>query len=168
MHRVVCSTFFFFNDAATTEIYTLSLHDALPFLCVTSGTALLKVLPAVAEAFYRHVALVVVSADRPAAWIGQQDGQTLPQPDALGRFVTKAVSLPDPMDEDGRRYCNRLVNEALIAARRHGGRPVHINVPISEPLFAFTKVGLPRERVIRMVEATESADCHEALGVALS
>lgn len=159
------------TDERSAAFYALGMAETTGSpvaVCVTSGTALLNVLPAVAEAFYRHVALVVVSADRPAEWIGQQDGQTLPQPDALGRFVTKAVSLPEPTDEGERRYCNRLVNEALIAAKRHGGRPVHINVPISEPLFAFTKVGLPRERVIRMVEATESADCHEALGVALS
>src|SRR3989475_7715319 len=31
-HCRYCSTFFFFNDTATTEIYTLSLHDALPIL----------------------------------------------------------------------------------------------------------------------------------------
>src|SRR3712207_9411262 len=101
-------------------MYPLPLHDAFPIpgtagsrgvVCVTWGTALLNVLPAVAEAFYRHVALVVVSADRPAAWIGQQDGQTLPQPDALGRFVTKAVSLPEPMDEDGRRSEERRVGK---------------------------------------------------------
>src|SRR6185503_20892777 len=32
---IFCSLFFFFNDTATTEIYTLSLHDALPISCVT-------------------------------------------------------------------------------------------------------------------------------------
>ena len=51
-------------------------------VCVTSGSALLNLAPAVAEACYQHLPLVVVSADRPAAWIDQLDGQTLPQPDA--------------------------------------------------------------------------------------
>lgn len=46
-------------------------------VCVTSGSALLNVAPAVAEAFYRHIPLIVISADRPAQWIGQLDGQTL-------------------------------------------------------------------------------------------
>src|SRR2546430_10956293 len=32
------SVFFFFNDTATTEIYTLSLHDALPIWAATSGS----------------------------------------------------------------------------------------------------------------------------------
>ena len=49
-------------------------------VCCTSGSALLNLHPAVAEAFYQQVPLIVISADRPAAWIGQMDGQTLPQP----------------------------------------------------------------------------------------
>ena len=64
-------------------------------VCCTSGSALLNLHPAVAEAFYRKVPLVVVSADRPAAWIGQMDGQTLPQPGAFGGLVKKAVDLPE-------------------------------------------------------------------------
>ena len=58
----------------------LALHVQAPVVvCCTSGSALLNLHPAVCEAFYRRVPLVVVSADRPAAWIGQMDGQTLPQ-----------------------------------------------------------------------------------------
>ncbi len=113
-------------------------------VCVTSGTALLGVLPAVAEAYYQHRPLVVVSADRPPQWIDQQDGQTLPQPDALGRFVCKAVTISEPHDEEQQWHCNRLVNDALLC--KDG--PVHINVAISEPLFHFTTPELPRERVI--------------------
>ena len=125
-------------------------------VCVTSGTALLNLAPAVAEAYYQHIPLVAVSADRPPQWIDQLDGQTLPQPDALGRFVRKAVSLPEPTDADTRWYCNRLVNEALIAARQGGGGPVHINVPITEPLFEYTVAELPQERLIESVAADMS------------
>ena len=126
-------------------------------VCVTSGTALLNLAPAVAEAFYQHLPLVVVSADRPPQWIGQLDGQTMPQPDALGRFVRKAVSLPEPCDEEQHWYCNRLVNEALIAARRDGGGPVHINVPITPPLYDFTEEDLPHERKIEFWSCTSHA-----------
>lgn len=56
-------------------------------VCCTSGTALLNLHPAVAEAFYQQVPLVIISADRPAAWIGQMDGQTLPQPGVFGTLV---------------------------------------------------------------------------------
>lgn len=122
-------------------------------VCVTSGTALLNLLPAVAEAYYQHVPLVVISADRPPQWIDQLDGQTLPQPDALGRFVGRAVTLPEPHDQEERWYCNRLVNEALLV----GHAPVHINVPITEPLFEFSVPSLPVERAIGRVPAEISA-----------
>lgn len=132
-------------------------------VCVTSGTALLNLAPAVAEAFYQHVPLVVISADRPLAWIEQQDGQTLPQPDALGRFVGKAVSLPEPTNSTERWHCNRLVNEALVACKRFNGIPVHINVPISEPLFDFSVEALPVERSIKLIDPTEAMECYTDL-----
>ena len=71
-------------------------------VCVTSGSALLNVAPAVAEAFYRHIPLIVISADRPAQWIGQLDGQTLPQPGAFGMMVRKDISLPEPHNDEER------------------------------------------------------------------
>ncbi|MBQ9678746.1 MAG: 2-succinyl-5-enolpyruvyl-6-hydroxy-3-cyclohexene-1-carboxylic-acid synthase [Prevotella sp.] len=140
------------TDERSAGFYALGMAQCLSqpvAVCVTSGTALLNLAPAVAEAYYQHVPLVVISADRPIQWIDQLDGQTLPQPDALGRFVKKAVSLPEPHDEEERWYCNRLVNEALIV--RHA--PVHINVPISEPLFEFTVSSLPVERKIELLSA---------------
>ena len=144
------------TDERSAGFYALGMTQMLQqpvVVCVTSGTALLNVVPAVAEAYYQHRPLVVVSADRPAAWIDQLDGQTLPQPDALGRFVSKAVTLPEPHDATERWHCNRLVNEALL--KKDG--PVHINVPISEPLFDFTTEALPQERRIEWQQADVSA-----------
>lgn len=43
-------------------------------VCVTSGSALLNTAPAVAEAYYQHVPLIVIAADRPQQWIDQLDG----------------------------------------------------------------------------------------------
>lgn len=145
------------TDERSAGFYALGMAQIIRHpvaVCVTSGTALLNLLPATAEAYYQHVPLVVISADRPVMWIDQQDGQTLPQLDALGRFVSKAVSLPEPSTDDERWYCNRLVNEALLCCQRHGGSPVHLNVPISEPLFTFNVPALPTERVIKQVAAT--------------
>ena len=128
----------------------LALHVQAPVVvCCTSGSALLNLHPAVCEAFYRRVPLVVVSADRPAAWIGQMDGQTLPQPGVFGGLVRKAVNLPEVRTEEDEWYANRLVNEALLEVDHHGYGPVHINVPLSEPLFHFTVKALPSVR--RMV-----------------
>lgn len=117
-------------------------------VCVTSGSALLNLLPAVAEAYYQQVPLVILSADRPQAWIDQLDGQTLPQADALGRLVRYAVNLPEPNDETQSWHCNRLVNEALMAATHEVKGPVHINLPISRDLHNFKQIELPRERKI--------------------
>lgn len=127
----------------------LALNGGSPAaVCCTSGTALLNLHPAVAEAFYQQVPLVVISADRPAAWIGQMDGQTLPQPGVFGNLVKKSVNLPEVQTEEDEWYCNRLINEALMELDHHGKGPVHINVPISEPFFKLPVTELPEARVI--------------------
>lgn len=127
----------------------LALHGGQPVaVCCTSGSALLNLHPAVAEAFYQQVPLVVISADRPAAWIGQMDGQTLPQPGVFQSLVKKSVQLPEIHTDEDEWYCNRLINEALLEVNHHGKGPVHINVPISQPLFQFTAESLPEVRVI--------------------
>lgn len=117
-------------------------------VCCTSGTALLNLHPAVAEAYYQQVPLVVLSADRPAAWIGQMDGQTLPQPDVYKTLVRKSVNLPEIHTAEDEWFCNRLINEALLEVDHHGKGPVHINIPLSEPLFRFTTETLPDVRTI--------------------
>ncbi|HIY88909.1 MAG TPA: 2-succinyl-5-enolpyruvyl-6-hydroxy-3-cyclohexene-1-carboxylic-acid synthase [Candidatus Bacteroides pullicola] len=127
----------------------LSLNDHRPAaVCCTSGSALLNLHPAVAEAFYRQVPLVVISADRPTAWIGQMDGQTLPQPGVFGPLVRKSISLPEVRSKEDEWHCNRLINEALLETCHHGRGPVHINVPISEPFFDCPVESLPAARVI--------------------
>ena len=119
----------------------LALNGGHPAaVCCTSGTALLNLHPAVAEAYYQNIPLVVISADRPAAWIGQMAGQTLPQPGVFQTLVKKSVNLPEIHTEEDEWYCNRLVNEALLETKHHGKGPVHINVPVSEPLFHVTPV----------------------------
>lgn len=135
------------TDERSAAFYALGLAIATrrpTVVCVTSGSALLNVMPAVAEAAYQHVPLIVISADRPQQWIDQLDGQTIPQSDALGRFVRKAVQLPEPHNDEERWLCRRLVNEAMHLATCRQGAPVHINVPISEPLFEFDTEQLPQ------------------------
>ena len=149
------------TDERSAGFYALGMAQALHepvAVCVTSGSALLNVAPAVAEAKYQHVPLVVISADRPQQWIDQLDGQTLPQPGALGGLVAKSVSLPvynGTGDEETHWYCNRLVNEALLALPSC----VHINVPILEPLFEFTTPQLPSERIIERMAPPADYSC---------
>lgn len=124
-------------------------------VCVTSGSALLNLHPAVAEAYYRHVPLLIVSADRPCAWIDQQDGQTLPQPGVFGNLTPCSVQLPGSMQDstgDAAWHTNRLINQALLSLCEYGGIPAHINIPLSEPLFEDTSAALPPVRVIRRLD----------------
>ena len=145
------------TDERSAGFFALGLALALRqpvVVCVTSGSAVLNLAPAVAEAYYQHVPLVVVTADRPQAWIGQLDGQTMPQQGVFGSLVGKSVSLPLHVGDKTERWlCNRLVNEAILASTYPVGQPVHINVPIDEPLFHFDVKQLPEERAISLRKA---------------
>lgn len=145
------------TDERSAGFFALGLIEAKGkpvAVCCTSGSAVSNLAPAVAEAFYRPLPLIVITADRPMRWIGQMDGQTLPQTAVFGDTVRKVVSLPEPESNEGKIgaeeewHSNRLINEAFIALRKFGG-PVQINVPITEPLFDFTAERLPSERLVR-------------------
>lgn len=118
-------------------------------LCCTSGTALLNYAPAVAEAFHRHVPLIVVSADRPSRWIDQNDSQTMRQLDALQNIVKRSFDIPvsdgnsvecgnPAFRSEYEWYVNRMANEAWIAATSGIPGPVHINVQIDAPIGETT------------------------------
>lgn len=125
-------------------------------VCVTSGSAILDVAPAVAEAFYQQIPLIVIAADRPAAWIGQLDGQTMPQADAFGKMARRAVSLPAGNTDEEIWHANRLINEAMMDANGPVRGPVLINVPLSEPLYEFHTEDLPKVRVCKRIETVGS------------
>lgn len=127
-------------------------------VCCTSGSAVVNLFPAVTEAYYQGVPLVLITADRPEAWIGQMDGQTMPQRSVFGSLVHSSVYLPEGKDEEELWHINRLINEALLAATHHAGGPVHINVPLSEPLFNFTTKQLPEVRTIRRLSLSALSD----------
>jgi 2-succinyl-5-enolpyruvyl-6-hydroxy-3-cyclohexene-1-carboxylate synthase len=97
-------------------------------LVCTSGSALLNYYPAVAEAFYSHIPLVVISADRPKKWIDQGDGQTIRQENVFDNHSLYNANLKEDLSNVF------LINEALTIANTKKG-PVHINVPFDEPLY---------------------------------
>lgn len=146
------------TDERSAGFYALGMAVATgrpTVVCVTSGSAMLNVAPAVAEAMYRRVPLIVVTADRPAQWIGQLDGQTMPQGGAFGGMVKMSVTVDEPQDEEQRWMCLRDISNALMTASS-GGWPVHINVPLREPLFDFSTTSLPK--VARRTLITPTAD----------
>lgn len=127
-------------------------------VCCTSGSAVLNLAPAVSEAYYHPLPLLVITADRPLRWINQMDGQTMIQPGAFANFIRKTVTLP----EDDQWLCNRLINEAFIEQKKTNG-PVHIDVPINEPFFDFSAESLPNERLIEYIKSSSAIQLPQSL-----
>lgn len=134
------------TDERSAAYYALGIADVTGHpvaICITSGTAILNTLPAVAEAYYRQKRLILLSADRPLEFIDQLDGQTIPQVGRLKPFVRHTVTLPEGKTPEDIRYATRLIHEALSAMTHPYFGPVHINIPLGEPLFGFSHTELP-------------------------
>jgi len=98
----------------------------------TSGSALLNYYPAVAEAFYSNIPLIVVSADRPANKIDIADGQTIRQKNV---FLNHSLYNANLIEDDAKLNFNLTeIKNAIRAAVTKKG-PVHINMPFEEPLY---------------------------------
>jgi len=131
-------------------------------LCCTSGTSLLNYAPAIAEAYYQQIPLIVMSADRPVEWLDQRDGQTINQPGAVSNFVKKTYQLPaeTKTETDVWEY-NRKLNEAVNLATTGSQGPVHINISFREPFYPKADDVLEFSDDIRIIEpirATQLVD----------
>ena len=105
-------------------------------LACTSGSASLNYAPAVAEAFFQQIPLIVLTADRPPEWIGQLDGQTIRQDDLYGKHVKKSYALQaDLSHADASWHVYQTAAEAFIEATSFPFGPVHINCPFREPFY---------------------------------
>lgn len=124
-------------------------------LVCTSGTALLNYAPAIAEAYYQGIPLIVISADRPLQWIDQDDSQTLRQNEALANYVKKSYSIPASGEDESeiQWFVNRIANDALITATSGRKGPVHINIHLSEPLNKVEPKIESKPRLIDIIEA---------------
>ncbi|MDH7445763.1 2-succinyl-5-enolpyruvyl-6-hydroxy-3-cyclohexene-1-carboxylic-acid synthase [Aquimarina sp. 2201CG14-23] len=117
-------------------------------LVCTSGSALLNYYPAIAEAFYSDIPLVVLSADRPIERIDIGDGQTIRQKNVFQNHILYSANLYSEIvpemevgdlkikqkQHEAQKHNEREINLALNAAIENSG-PVHINVPFYEPLY---------------------------------
>ncbi|MCG8579128.1 MAG: 2-succinyl-5-enolpyruvyl-6-hydroxy-3-cyclohexene-1-carboxylic-acid synthase [Bacteroidales bacterium] len=124
-------------------------------LVCTSGSALLNYAPAISEAYYQNIPLVVISADRPIEWIDQADGQTIRQVGALDNIVKYSCQLPTSKNASS-WYVNRLVSEAFYHCRHKQPGPVHINVPLAEPLYGKTVHPEEKQRQIKQINSCSS------------
>lgn len=137
------------------------LREPVAVVC-TSGSALLNYYPAISEAYYSHIPLVVLSADRPKHLIDIGDGQTIKQKNVFGDHVLFSTDLKLDLKDESKRgdtdditifknLENKLerilglqkdiqtnneneINEAFTLAALKSG-PVHINIPFDEPLY---------------------------------
>lgn len=108
------------------------LQQPVAVLC-TSGSALLNYYPAVAEAFYSQIPLLVVSADRPQSKIDIGDGQTIRQENVFANHSLYNANLSEEASEEN----DLKIQEAIYFSITKKG-PVHINVPFEEPLYETT------------------------------
>ncbi|RSK31768.1 2-succinyl-5-enolpyruvyl-6-hydroxy-3-cyclohexene-1-carboxylic-acid synthase [Hymenobacter metallilatus] len=112
-----------------------SQRRAVALVC-TSGTAGLNYAPAVAEAYFQQIPLVVFTADRPPEWIDQLDGQTIRQTDLYGAHAKGSFTFPaDTTHPDAQWHAARLVSEAIELAEQFPAGPVQVNVPLREPFY---------------------------------
>ena len=149
-----CAAFFALGIAQQTQ-------EPAAVVC-TSGSALLNYYPAIAEAFYSHIPVVVLSADRPKRFIGIGDGQTINQKNVYGEHVLYSANLKLDIDtedkanskddlpifknlenklerfigiqKDIQSYNESELHDALTISGLRSG-PVHINIPFDEPLY---------------------------------
>jgi 2-succinyl-5-enolpyruvyl-6-hydroxy-3-cyclohexene-1-carboxylate synthase len=108
-------------------------------LVCTSGTAVLNFAPAIAEAYYQKIPLLILTADRPVEWIGQSDNQTIKQQNIYSNYIKQSFHLPmDIIDFDSLWYYERVINEAINLCAIPSKGPVHINIPLTEPLYSLS------------------------------
>ncbi|MEC4053911.1 2-succinyl-5-enolpyruvyl-6-hydroxy-3-cyclohexene-1-carboxylic-acid synthase [Myroides odoratimimus] len=109
----------------------IAQQTAFPIALVcTSGSALLNYYPAVAEAFYSQIPMVIISADRPTSKIDIGDGQTIRQRNVYENHIVYNANLTEEANKEN----DILINNAINTAIAQKG-PVHINAPFEEPLY---------------------------------
>lgn len=103
------------------------LQKPVVLIC-TSGTAALNFYPAIAEAFYQKVPLLILTADRPAELLNQQDGQMLNQQLLYGSHVRSYLSFTSETSINEVQYVLQKALHPVFG-------PVHLNIPLEEPLY---------------------------------
>lgn len=104
----------------------------------TSGTAALNLAPAVCEAYHQQLPLLLITADRPAEYIGTGENQAINQQEIYRNYIRASFTLPEVQHEAA-----RITAEAISLTTHGSFSPVHINVPLREPLYGTSNEDLP-------------------------
>lgn len=105
-------------------------------LCCTSGSACLNYYPAISEAYYRSIPLLVLTADRPAAWINHGDGQTIVQRDVFKNHILGSLEFDEDLFEQKTIETHQVELATLLSVTKAAWKgPIHVNVGLNEPLY---------------------------------
>ncbi len=107
-------------------------------ICCTSGSALANYYPAVTEAFYHNIPIILLTADRPTNYVDIFDGQTIRQENFFEKHSYFNGQLKDEEGDEALTENFLLIKQAITKSYQQSG-PVHINIPLSEPLYNFTE-----------------------------
>ena len=136
-----------------------NLHQPVA-LCCTSGSAAYNYAPAIAEAFFQEVPLIILTADRPKEWIHQHDGQTIYQTDIFGKHVKQSFEIgADYSHPDAIWHIERTINHAVNLANTEPCGPVHINIPLREPFYPAENEEITfntKNRIIELLKTEQS------------
>ncbi|MBK1894896.1 2-succinyl-5-enolpyruvyl-6-hydroxy-3-cyclohexene-1-carboxylic-acid synthase [Chryseobacterium paridis] len=100
----------------------------------TSGSATVNYYPAITEAFYQNVPLLVLTADRPVDFVDIFDGQTIRQKDVFHQHSYGDFQLLEDKEENAEDINFETIKKAIELCFEKQG-PVHINIPLEEPLY---------------------------------
>lgn len=121
------------TDERSAAYYGMGIAVQLrqPVACIcTSGTAASNYLPAVTEAYYTGVPLIVITADRQQVYLNQGEDQTIPQKRIYDGVIKKSVTLPESADYKAEYQTRRDISDCILEATHNVFGPVHINIAI--------------------------------------
>ena len=129
-------------------------------IACTSGTATLNYAPAIAEAYYQKIPLLVLTGDRPPDLIDRGDGQVIRQNNIYANYIKKSYTFPSRGVTGAElREMEQIANEAWNISLYPEAGPVHINFPFPEPLYDFT---YDTSRSIHLTEPAETLSLPDA------
>ena len=123
-------------------------------ICCTGATASRNYMPALTEAYYRKIPLVVITCSRPNQYVGHLMPQVTNRNVYPADVLVDGEHLPVVRKEEDRWDCEYKVNKALLALKHRGGGPVHLNVESISSLC--TTPSLPAVHAIHRITQNDA------------